>query len=76
MKNNYTKPMIYFEDFELSQSIAADCRLISGGYGQSVYDPETGWNIYAKSSCDKYYPNAGDQPCYDIPIVGWEIFSS
>ena len=76
MKKEYKKPLIYFDSFELSQSIAAGCRLISEGEGAPVYDPETGLQVYASGTCTYSPPNIGDEPCYDVPTLDSKTFTS
>ena len=76
MKDNYTKPSIYFEDFELSQSIAANCKFISTDGGKTVVDPETGLVTYVTSDCEFTPPGTNDSECYHVPGVGPNVFSS
>lgn len=76
MKKDYKKPMIYFESFTLSQNIAAGCTLISEGKNAPVYDPESDVQVYLSGVCVYEAPNELDQICYDVPIAGWNVFTS
>lgn len=51
MKKTYAKPDIYFENFELSESIAAGCEYVSPFQWQDcpVYDPDMEITIFQKS---------------------------
>lgn len=76
MKDNYKKPTIYFEDFELSQSIAANCTYIIESNG-SATEPESDFNIYAEfPTCKSTLPNTDDKYCYHAPISGFNVYSS
>ena len=74
-KKQYVKPELYFENFELSTSIAAcaytDVTLSDGN--QCAYET-TGGTIFSTSPnpC-AYEPNEGGI-CYDIPTANQNIF--
>lgn len=78
MKGNYVKPTIYFEDFELSQSIATGCKLLSSSKLDKapVYDPVLDITIYTEATCDYEPAGPNDTPCYDVPTAGLKVFSS
>lgn len=73
MKKTYTKPKMFFESFELSTSVAANC---SGAVAnQQMYSCGIqigeGVLFVDRNVCtilDNIFPNqyAEDQPCYDI----------
>lgn len=75
MKKQYEKPRIVFEGFELSQSIAAGCSLISNflPYACSI-DIGIG-NVYTEDNCEDT-PGPGDDICYDVPDGSNVVFSS
>lgn len=84
MKKTYTKPVIMFEDFSLSASIAAGCERIidtksvdicgvPGSGGVMVFNPGP------SSDCE--FPGDGDKFkydgfCYHVPESGPNLFSS
>lgn len=90
MKKNYVKPEIMFEDFSLSNSIAANCEKITRtqtenacGYeigisGQIVFiDENTGCN-YTEVITDttgSYIMNGTNKVCYHVPD-GYNLFNS
>lgn len=83
MKKIYTKPEIIFDSFELSQSIAAGCELLSSGTretGCTVSVPgdfgETLYTFFAEGSCDRYSPAELDSLCYHAPADAYNVFSS
>ena len=77
MKKQYVKPELYFENFELSTSIAAcaytDATLSDGN--QCAYEA-TGGTIFSTSPnpCE-YTPDALNSGiCYDLPTANQNIF--
>lgn len=86
MKKAYSKPQIYFDSFELSQSIAAGCEVIGNmAPGTCAYiDEETGLSVFVDSiSACADLPQPGTPSdamfgglCYEIPGEAWNIFSS
>lgn len=92
MKERYIKPMIYFESFSLTQTIARDCGdTHTGTLGESNHYDETtcewdlgGFTIFFLTDgdrCDDGPDEPGDEYeidafCYNNPDGGREIFSS
>lgn len=76
---NYIKPLITFESVAVSPRIATSCSLIAtnnAAYLCPVIDEEVGWRIFADYlNCDEVVEN-NDQVCYDIPLVGSNVFQS
>ena len=89
MKDKYVKPLLVFESFSLSQTIARNCGdKHEGTLGESThYDEDTcewdlgGYTIFYIPRCDDG-PEGPDDPfeidalCYNNPNGGQEIFSS
>lgn len=80
MKKVYTKPAILFDSFELSQSIAAGCEIITG-YARNVcaYELRTGQNIFLEGISDCTTIEAGGEYngiCYHVPIDTNNLFTS
>ncbi len=78
MKRKYVKPEIIFDSFELSQSIAAGCELISQ-HSQGacpVLDPEIGQTLISEGLCQMTPPGGNDSICYDVPMDSYNVFSS
>ena len=78
MKKTYSKPQIVFDSFELSQSIAAGCEVITN-QAQGVcplIDDESGWTLLADTSCKKTPPTGTDEICYDVPAESYNVYSS
>lgn len=78
MKKVYTKPEIFFDSFELSQSIAAGCELISNHAVNvcKIYDNELGLVYLTQDSCADTPPGDDDGLCYDVPVLDWGVYSS
>ena len=77
MKKPYSKPELVYENFELSQSIAAGCTYISHFNKMmcSVPISET-VSIFASKACSTR-PGPGDTSiCYDVPSGEVNVFSS
>lgn len=79
MKKDYTKPMVYIEQFKLSQSIAAGCN--TEGFGGTPNQDNTsvcGWTLEGLNffnggtGCEM-----GEFPgfCYNAPDGGMIIFA-
>lgn len=76
MKVNYIKPTIYFESFELSQSIAAGCKFLTEDKeGSEILDPEIG-AIYVMGADGPACGVSGDSICYHTPVNSTGVFSS
>ena len=72
MKKTYVKPMIQFEDFKLSASIALTCRFPAGhSEGECNFeDPDTGVIFFTGDvECKGGYVPSGDSSsvCYHNP---------
>lgn len=89
MKELYMKPVIFFEDFSLSQTIARNCGdKHQGTLGESThYNERTctwdlgGFTIFFLDHCDDGPDSPDDEweiegVCYNNPDGGQEIFSS
>ena len=82
MKKIYKKPELWYEDFRLSQSIAAGCEGIANiAEGQctvTISDPDKGYHIvlFTASTCPDSPPNPDDYVCYHAPSEGNNVFSS
>ena len=81
MKKEYQKPKLYYENFQLSQSIAAGCEglanfvenqctvtLTGPGYTLVLFNNE--------SICVDSPPGADDYVCYHAPTEFNNVFSS
>ena len=87
MKKTYEKPMIIFEDFSLSTSIAAGCEGIVGNptAGSCAVLGSGGIAVFSSSMtevCD-YTPEGLGQPedkwdglCYHVPTEDYTLFNS
>lgn len=80
MKKLYSKPVIVFDNFQLSQSIAR-CEVITNVVKDvcGVYDPEIGLNIFTAEVCDVTSPDGPDiynGVCYHVPNDNYNLFSS
>ncbi len=78
MKKKYSKPVIIFDSFELSQSIAGTCSTISNAamYDCPVYYPEWDISVFTlQKNCDATPQDYGT-PCYEIPYESHNVFSS
>lgn len=78
MKKPYVKPQVHFENFQLSASIAAGCKLISTNLAQydcPYTDPDLGV-IFAKEPCQYGPPDGDNSVCYHPPAGNNVIFTS
>lgn len=81
MKKEYSKPLISYESFELSQSIAEGCEVISNyGNGMCVLtiSEEDGLVFFTDSisGCRITSTNLLDGICYDVPSDYSQVFTS
>ncbi len=90
MKEQYIKPLIAFENFSLTQTIARDCGdKHQGTLGESTHLNEYNcmWDLggftifFIENGCDDGPDEEGDEyeiegVCYNNPDGGQEIFSS
>ena len=77
MKKAYVKPRVYFEDFQLSASIAAGC---TPGYIVGYSEATCSWNdgvgtIFQNASCT-YTPDQAGNVCYGVPLDTNRLFAS
>lgn len=83
MKKAYLKPEIVFEDFSLTESIAANCEIIipapiSGTCGYA-YEGGGGETMFVMdvSGCNlKVDDDEANGFCYHVPIEGNNLFNS
>ena len=78
MKKMYSTPRILFEDFQLSQSIAAGCEFKSNHVWEVCpLTIEDGSVIFSNSDCE-YPPAPGmdDRICYDVPGDDYKVYTS
>lgn len=79
MKKQYTAPDILFEDFSLSESIAAGCEFINNNptEGTCGYPTRNGVVFMENVSGCKYHePDTNDSLCYHVPNEYANIFNS
>lgn len=79
MKKQYTAPDILFEDFSLSESIAAGCEFINKNLaeGSCGYPTRNGVVFMESVSGCKYHePDTNDSLCYHVPNEYANIFNS
>ena len=83
MKKTYKKPELWYEDFRLSQSIAAGCEGIAnyaeGQCSVTLKDPNNHYNLVLfmqTAICKHVPPNPDDYVCYHAPSEGNNVFSS
>lgn len=79
MKKAYSKPQIFFDSFELSQSIAAGCEYISNqGWNEcSIFINQIVGTIFqVKGVCETTPPNPDDYVCYHNPDDSRSVFTS
>lgn len=77
MKKTYVKPQVYFEDFQLSASIAAGC---TPGYIVGHSEMTCSWDdgvgtIFENTSCT-YTPDQAGNVCYGVPLDTNRLFAS
>lgn len=85
MKKEYVKPQILFCDFELSQSIATGCELITNhaDWVCPVYVTGAGWEDIVifntsdpSSMCSADPSFVGDSVCYHVPSDSFNVYTS
>ena len=81
VKKEYRKPWLWYENFQLSQSIASGCEGIAnfteGMCSVTLTGP--GYNLVLFSDtniCRDTPPNPDDYLCYHAPTEGNNVFSS
>ena len=78
-KKKYVKPQILISSFELSESIAAGCEVISNAEENvcAVFLEELGDTIFSLDNvCGFTMPNGYDGICYHAPDDSRNIFTS
>ncbi|MBR5234416.1 MAG: hypothetical protein IKW03_09420 [Clostridia bacterium] len=80
MKKAYSRPIIVFDNFELTENIAAGCSYISSNiapYQCAVLDKEFGYTIFSDYSiCDSTPPGGNDSICYHVPTADYSVYTS
>lgn len=77
MKKEYCKPQIIFDNFVLSQDIAAGCEFISNANEDSCYVEVVMGKLFTSSACNLFpAPGFYDRICYDAPSDDSQVFSS
>lgn len=81
MKKTYTRPELFYENFQLSQSIASGCEGIANFNERecSVLLQGPGYDIKLFSMvnvCRDVPPNPDDYVCYHAPSEANNVFSS
>ena len=80
MKKTYVKPMILFEDFKVSSSIAAGCTYIANSTQENSCGCDIGgFNVFmvGLTGCNDYpvEEDGENKICYHVPF-GNNVFSS
>ena len=80
MRKTYHKPKLWYEDFRLSQSIAAGCMGIANyaeGQCTVTYEgPGYKFELFSAGTCPDSPPNPDDYVCYHAPYDGMNVYSS
>lgn len=84
MKRKYEKPALYFEEYELSSSIAGNCgnklfqdKIYAGDYTSCKVDAGGGDFLFLDSSFCNTDPGAdGKLYCYQVPSTNEMLFNS
>ena len=84
MKRKYEKPALYFEEYELSSSIAGNCgnklfqdKIYAGNYETCKVDAGGGDFLFLDSSFCNTNPGAdGELYCYQVPSTNEMLFNS
>ena len=79
MKKSYVKPQVYFEDFQLSASIAAGCTFKTNHAKNDCAYNVGGKYLFVDSvqSCTTTTQDGTwDSICYDIPNDSTRLFTS
>lgn len=75
MKKSYVKPQLYFENFQLSTSIAAGCGFATNhAKGDCNYIPNVGTVFSQNPTCLIVPDESG--VCYQISVDGQKVFTS
>ena len=79
MKKVYEKPQMTYESFDLSTGISASCDYRQNAMKMvcPITDPEFGYILFNSDPCTPGLgPGKYDQPCYDVPVEDYVVFSS
>lgn len=79
MKKTYDKPVILFDDFSLSTTIAAGCEFTTNLQGDNVCGYPTRNGVVFTSEvngCEYHEPDTNDSLCYHVPNDYANIFNS
>lgn len=85
MKRKYEKPALYFEEYELSSSIAGNCgnklfqdKIYAGNYMNCKVDAGGGDFLFLDSAigCNTNPGADGDLYCYQVPSTNEMLFNS
>ena len=80
MKKTYVKPQVYFEDFQLSASIAAGCEVtttLQTAEGQCGFDDGAHIIfIQGYTGCVYGQDESSSSICYHVPDQNYNLFTS
>ena len=79
MKKTYEKPQIMFDNFELSQDIAAGCKIIIANQAENECGyPTRNGDLFTTeiSGCTYKQPDLYDGICYHVPVDTSNLFNS
>lgn len=77
MKKTYTKPVVSFESFELSTSIAQTCAVKSNFYDACSFDAPGMGSVFLDTTVCKFTPEDGEAGiCYHVPTDTTRLFNS
>lgn len=81
MKKEYRKPKLWYENFQLSQTIASGCSAIAnfaeGMCSVTIEGPGYSIKLFSDQViCENSPPNPDDYVCYHAPAEGMNVFSS
>lgn len=77
MKKQYVKPELYFENFELSTTVATGCSIIvNHAATQCTIDIPGIGTIFINDSCMTTEVADDDKICYHVPFDSNKLFSS
>ena len=85
MKRKYEKPALYFEEYELSSSIAGNCgnklfqdKIYAGSYMNCKVDAGGGDFLFVDQfiGCNTFPADDGLPYCYQVPSTNEMLFNS
>lgn len=77
MKKTYVKPMVAFENFQMTSNIAGNCVNVANSTQENncLATQPNGWAIYSSAlGCDIQVDD--DKICYHVPTADTSIYSS